>query len=397
MAALNSKGKAKSRVSGKARPKGTPEGKAKAEPKATAKTKGKAEKKAKGKCKAMVESVDVKGLSVRKAAASSELLPDRRRAKVARSSSEPKDTGTTTPSSSIRGTPLCKASTPAPLTRIFTPPPLLDGRESSAGSESESSSEASSGSSDDSKIRRPPASGAASVASLLHEAVADLYCSACQTVGHHGILDCPLVLALAFGGDAKMAEAFVAKIAGSRKWDENWRLRARDIIIPVEARFPVPSDGNCLFSAVAAAYYLAVRPDEKSVPAPATLGNRCRTRFLEWARKQMDEGACFMGTTLSALLIDSAGRWKTADEYVKGMELPVTSRCQWGGFPEFCAIAQWKNLRVWCFVEFQDKTVKLLCEPIGSREATPISLLWCGGCHYDACRLSTLQLNECLL
>jgi hypothetical protein len=111
----------------------------------------------------------------------------------------------------------------------------------------------------------------------------------------------------------------------------------------------------------------------------------------------MDEGACFMGTTLSALLIDSAGRWKTADEYVKGMELPVTSRCQWGGFPEFCAIAQWKNLRVWCFVEFQDKTVKLLCEPIGSREATPISLLWCGGCHYDACRLSTLQLNECLL
>ena len=49
MAALNSKGKAKSRVSGKARPRGTPEGKAKAEPKATAKTKGKAEKKAKGK------------------------------------------------------------------------------------------------------------------------------------------------------------------------------------------------------------------------------------------------------------------------------------------------------------------------------------------------------------
>jgi hypothetical protein len=182
-----------------------------------------------------------------------------------------------------------------------------------------------------------------------------------------------------------------------RKGDENWRLRARDIIIPVDARFPVPNDGNCLFSAVAAAYYLAVMPDAKSVPAPEKMGNTCRTKFLEWARKQMDEGACFMGTTISALLIDSAGRWKTADEYVKGMELPVTSRCQWGGFPEFCAIAQWKNLRVWCFVEFQDKTVKLLCEPIGSREATPISLLWCGGCHYDACRLSTLQLNECLL
>ena len=44
MAALNSKGKAQSRVSGKAKPRGTPEGKAKAEPKAKAKTKGKAEK-----------------------------------------------------------------------------------------------------------------------------------------------------------------------------------------------------------------------------------------------------------------------------------------------------------------------------------------------------------------
>jgi hypothetical protein len=28
----------------------------------------------------------------------------------------------------------------------------------------------------------------------------------------------------------------------------------------------------------------------------------------------------------------------------------------------------------------------LLCETIGSRKATPISLLWCGGCHYDAMR-----------
>jgi hypothetical protein len=206
------------------------------------------------------------------------------------------------------------------------------------------------------------------------------------------------VLALAFGGDAKMAEAFVAKIAGSRKWNENWRLRARDIIIPVEARFPVPSDGNCLFSAVALALLLAKEPSVKSVELPkkARLGNDCRTKFLLWARIQMEQGTSIMGAPLSALLIDSAGRWKTADEYVKGMALPVTSRCQWGGFPEFCAMAKWLSLRVWCFVEFLDKSVKLLCEPIGKRDATPISLLWCGGCHYDACRLSALQLSECL-
>jgi hypothetical protein len=206
------------------------------------------------------------------------------------------------------------------------------------------------------------------------------------------------VLALAFGGDAKLAEAFVAKIAGLRKGDENWRLRARDIIIPVEARFPVPGDGNCLFSAVAIAMLLARDPNVKSVlpPQQVQVGNDCRTKFLLWARKKMDEGACFMGTTISALLIDTAGPWKTADDYVKGMALPVTSRSQWGGFPEFCAMAEWLKVRVWCFVEFQDKSVKLLCEPIGEIDATPISLLWCGGCHYDACRLSALQLNECL-
>jgi hypothetical protein len=254
-----------------------------------------------------------------------------------------------------------------------------------------STNESSSGSSDDSKLLRPPASGAASVASLPHDVVAALTCTACQTKGHHGIL------ALAFGGDANMAEAFVAKIEGKRKGDKNWRLRARDIIIPAEARFRVPGDGNCLFSAVGVAYYLASRPDDNVVPSRAQIGNLVRTKFLAWASKQLDESACLMGAPLSALLIDPAGRWKTADEYVKGMALPVISRCQWGGFPEFCALAKWLKLRVWCFVEFQDKSVKLLCEPIGSSEDTPISLLWCGGCHYDACRLSTHQLNESLL
>ena len=96
------------------------------------------------------------------------------------------------------------------------------------------------------------------------------------------------MLALAFGGDAKLAEAFVAKIEGLRKGDENWRLRARDIIIPVEARFPVPGDGNCLFSAVAIAMLLARSPNVKSVLPPLQVQycNNCRTKFLLWARKK---------------------------------------------------------------------------------------------------------------
>ncbi len=177
MAALNSKGKAQSRVSGKERPRGTPEGKAKAEPKAKAKTKGKAEKKATAKCKALVKSVDVEDQCVRRAAAIPEPLPDGRPAKAARCRSEPKDTCAATPSSSIMGTPLCEASTPAPLKRIWTPPPVRDTRESSAGSDSESSTESSSGSSDASNLLRPPASGPARVAPLPHPDVAALHVS----------------------------------------------------------------------------------------------------------------------------------------------------------------------------------------------------------------------------
>jgi hypothetical protein len=333
----------------------------------------------------MVKSVDVNDLSVRKAAASPEPLPDRRPAKDARSSSEPKDTCTTTPSSSIMGTPLGKASTPAPLKRILTPPPLRDTRESSAGSESESSSGSSSGSSDDSKMMRPPASAARigrcgrrrRAARRSSSGSLGFATSSPLSSSYFGTATCRALICWAptpIGSfwtplDPQQGNAYLPSAAAPR------RIRRRRLISL--------AGGGILCLLCANEFWLFSH-------RLAFGGSRWCSPFVPHA-SSVDGGTAF--STIDRLYRSLENRRRIR----KGMALPVTSRCQWGGFPEFCALAQWLNLRVWCFVEFLDKSVKLLCEPIGSRKATPISLLWCGGCHYDACRLSTHQLNESLL
>jgi hypothetical protein len=174
------------------------------------------------------------------------------------------------------------------LTRIPTPSALKH-----ASTKSSDSSCSGSGSSSSSSSKRSMCKETKAAAKVLD-------CAACLRKGHE-ILDCPLVMSLAFGLSAKEAEQLVAKLPRS----QSWRTRSRAISIPSDSCCPVPGDGNCLFSAFACAYSISTFHGCIQLEKRSTAGNQCRTAFLKKFHEfSLSNIAVCDGLGVDAILLD---------------------------------------------------------------------------------------------
>ena len=99
-----------------------------------------------------------------------------------------------------------------------------------------------------------------------------------------------------------------------------------------------------------------------------------------------------MGVSVKTLLVDSQ-RWLDAEEYVQGMQPPIESQRQWGGWAETFCVASVHHSKVLNFIRIGNDSICLACGPYGHpRQRYHLCLLW-SGTHYDALSLSPSTLE----
>ena len=265
------------------------------------------------------------------------------------------------------------AACPKGSWRIPTPSAMTPRVPSSSSSSSRSSSSSSSSRSCNGK--------AVSI-----EPGAPSFCEICLTRNHHDTQDCPLVFAAAYGEDADFTKAIVLSLqeagqprplAAARRFPCLLSSSFREILIP--------SDGNCLFAALAVGRSLQELPSASGGFAErAELGNRCRRDYLDTIAERHRLGQTFAGVDISAAL-DIGRQWTSVEQYVASMDFPIEHRRQWGGYGEALLLSHEWGRVVAIFGQTAKGEHFLLCEPIrppGADDKSRICLLW-KRTHYD--------------
>ena len=137
-------------------------------------------------------------------------------------------------------------------------------------------------------------------------------------------------MALTYDGDVQMAIGTLAKLNNLYRPQSSCHHTriSRDQVEILKC----PPDGNCLFSALYTARSFVTTGAVLSYSDRGEAGKRLREKFLEWAKKAMEEEQTLPGAdgiSVKTLLIDSQ-RWHGVEEYIEGMKPPITSRRQWG-------------------------------------------------------------------
>ena len=99
------------------------------------------------------------------------------------------------------------------------------------------------------------------------------------------------------------------------------------------------------------------------------------------------------GISVKTLLIDNQ-RWPGIEDYIECMTPPITSQRQWGGWTESLCIASIAKMKVLNFIMCVNDPIGLACEAYGYPDSqTYLCRLWSGD-HYDALKLSPVDLKS---
>jgi hypothetical protein len=77
-----------------------------------------------------------------------------------------------------------------------------------------------------------------------------------------------------------------------------------------------------------------------------------------------------MGLPIDSLLTDLG--WTSVEEYLAGMEPPIASRRQWGGFVEAAIMGHVWQMQVAFFLELHGGDVAMMTEPVGTGTKGPL-------------------------
>ena len=219
-----------------------------------------------------------------------------------------------------------------------------------------------------------------------------MVCEVCQTINHHTIDSCPLVMACMFDGDAAAASTMLSQL------DKRYRPQGREsqyksVAFGSYQVIRCPPDGNCLFTAL----LIGQRMVQGKIPVVyserAAAGCACRLQFLTCVETMMNSNAQLAGLCVKTLLVDT-GRWQGPEEYMATMRSALGCRRQWGGYAEAACVASLWKLDIFFFVLHSDMSLTLTCEPIRPNGAQgSVCLLWTGT-HYDLLRFEPGVLAE---
>jgi len=149
-----------------------------------------------------------------------------------------------------------------------------------------------------------------------------------------------------------------------------------------------------LFSAFGCALFLLKDGGDLPAAKRSALGFGCRNKCSKYVEQLSSSStAVCNGLGVGEILLDDR-YWDDIAAYCSTMAFPVTSKRQWGGYAELVVLAFMLKVRVWIFVALPKRKVKLICAPIGALGGRSISIVWRGGCHYDALHLPKESLEE---
>ena len=133
---------------------------------------------------------------------------------------------------------------------------------------------------------------------------------------------------------------------------------------------PMPSDGNCLFAALVIGAKIKWGVEPPPVNQRKALGADCRQQYLQYVRKLVVQKKEVMGLPIESLLTDLG--WTSVEEYLAGMEPPIESRRQWGGFVEAAIMGHVWQMQVAFFLELHGGDVAMMTEPVGTGTKGPL-------------------------
>ena len=217
-------------------------------------------------------------------------------------------------------------------------------------------------------------------------------CEICNTKGHHDSANCPLVWACSTGqsSDIELVEQAMCKLDKimSSPWDRSVVVVKTDISQVIT----MPSDGNCLFAALVVGAKTNLGTPLPSLPERRAIGKKGRDKYLALVKKLVVDKAVVLGVPIDALLTDLG--WSSVEEYLVGMEPPIASRRQWGGFVEAAILGHVWQMQVAFFLELHGGDVAMMTEPVGTGAKGRICLWW-RGTHYDLLVLSDAIWSRC--
>ena len=132
---------------------------------------------------------------------------------------------------------------------------------------------------------------------------------------------------------------------------------------------PMPSDGNCLFAALVIGAKIKWGVEPPPVNQRKALGADCRQQYLQYVRKLVVQKKEVMGLPIESLLTDLG--WTSVEEYLVGMEPPIESRRQWGGFVEAVIMGHYWQMQVAFFLDLNGEELAMMNEPVGAGTKGP--------------------------
>ena len=100
------------------------------------------------------------------------------------------------------------------------------------------------------------------------------------------------------------------------------------------------------------------------------LGAHCRQEYLRLVKRLVAQKQEVMGLPIDSLLTDLG--WTSVEEYLAGMEPPIESRRQWGGFVEAAIMGHVWQMQVAFFLELHGGDVAMMTEPVGTGAKGPL-------------------------
>ena len=133
---------------------------------------------------------------------------------------------------------------------------------------------------------------------------------------------------------------------------------------------PMPSDGNFLFAALVIGAKIKWGVEPPPVNQRKALGAHCRQEYLRLVKRLVAQKQEVMGLPIDSLLTDLG--WTSVEEYLAGMEPPIASRRQWGGFVEAVIMGHYWQMQVAFFLDLNGEELAMMNQPVGTGTKGPL-------------------------
>ena len=131
----------------------------------------------------------------------------------------------------------------------------------------------------------------------------------------------------------------------------------------------MPSDGNCLFAALAIGAKRKWGAEPVPVDQRKAHGVYCRNEYLKYVKHLVVQNTEVMGLSIESLLTDLD--WTSVEAYLEGMTPPIESRRQWGGFVEAVIMGHYWQMQVAFFLDLNGEELAMMNQPVGTGTKGP--------------------------